>query len=50
MEGSGVGSAGCVVHVGVHGVCCIVGGCNVFATEHGRHTRHGLSYMQKGVE
>ena len=31
-------------------VCCIVGGCNLFATEYGRHARHGLSYMQKGVE
>ena len=26
----------CVVHAGVHGVCCVVGGCNVVATEHGR--------------
>ena len=28
----------CVVHVYVHGVCCVVGGCNVVATEHGRYT------------
>ena len=28
-----VASAGCVVHVDVHGVCYIVGGCNVVATE-----------------
>ena len=27
----------CVVHVDVHGVCCVVGGCNVVATEHGRY-------------
>ena len=24
MEGSGVGSAGCVVHVGVHGECVVL--------------------------
>ena len=23
----------CVVHVDVHEVCCVVGGCNVVATE-----------------
>ena len=27
----------CVVHVDVHGVCCVVGGCNVVVTEHGRY-------------
>ena len=34
----------CVVHVDVHGVCCVVGGCNVVATEHGRYS---LSCMEK---
>ena len=34
----------CVVHVDVHGVCCVVGGCTVVATEHGRYS---LSCMQK---
>ena len=24
----------CVVYVDVHGVCCVVGGCNVVATKH----------------
>ena len=43
-EGSGVGIAGCVVHVAVHGVCCVVGGCNVVATEYGRYS---LSCMEK---
>ena len=28
----------------MHGVCCVVGGCNVVATEHGRYS---LSCMQK---
>ena len=28
----------------VHGVCCVVGGCNVVATEHGRYS---LSCMEK---
>ena len=28
----------CVVHVDVHGVCCVVGGCNVVATKHGRYS------------
>ena len=27
----------CVVYVDVHGVCCVVGGCNVVATKHGRY-------------
>ena len=27
-----------VVYVDVHGVCCVVGGCNVVATEHGRYS------------
>ena len=34
----------CVVHVDVHGVCCVVGGCNVVDTKHGRYS---LSCMQK---
>ena len=34
----------CVVHVDVHGLCCVVGGCNVVATE---HRRYSLSSMQK---
>ena len=37
----------CVVCVdvhGVYGVCCVVGGCNVVATEHGRYS---LSCMEK---
>ena len=34
----------CFVHVDVHGVCCVVGGCNAVATEHGRYS---LSCMQK---
>ena len=33
VEGSGEGIAVCVVYVDVHGVCCVVGGCNVVATE-----------------
>ena len=37
MEGSGEGILLCVVHVDVHGVCCVVGGCNVVATKHGRY-------------
>ena len=44
MEGSGEGITVCVVHVDVHGVCCVVGGCNAVATEHGRYS---LSCMQK---
>ena len=44
VEGSGEGIAVCVVYVDVHGVCCVVGGCNVVATEHGRYS---LSCMQK---
>ena len=28
----------------MHGVCCVVGGCNVVATEHGRYS---VSCMQK---
>ena len=44
VEGSGEGIAGCVVHVDVHGECYVMGGCNVVATEHGRHS---LSCMQK---
>ena len=45
MEGSGEGSAGCVVHVDVHGECVnVVGGCTVVATGHGRYS---LSCMQK---
>ena len=43
MEGSGEGSAGCIVHVDVHREC-VVSGCNVVATEHGRYS---LSCMQK---
>ena len=34
----------CVVHVDVYGVYCVVGGCNVVATKHGRYS---LSCMQK---
>ena len=34
----------CVVYVDVHGVCCVVGGCNVVAAE---HRRCSLSCMQK---
>ena len=34
----------CVVRVDVHGVCCVVGSCNVVATEHGRYS---LSCMEK---
>ena len=36
MEGSGEGSAGCVVHVDMHGECVMlsVHVCNVVATEH----------------
>ena len=39
MEGSGLGSAGCVVHVGVHAlrVSCVVDCYNAIATEHGRN-------------
>ena len=47
MESSGEGSSECVVHVDVHGECVmfvVVGGCNIVATEHGRHS---LSCMQK---
>ena len=44
MEGSWEGTAGCVVHVDVHGECFVVGGCNVVAIEHGRYS---LSCMQK---
>ena len=48
-EGSGEGIVVCcawsgVVHVDVHGVCCVVGGCNVVDTEHGRYS---LSCMEK---
>ena len=32
VEGSGEGIAGRIVHVDVHGLCCVVGGCNVVAT------------------
>ena len=35
VEGSGVGSAGCVVHVDMYGEWVVVGGCNLIATEHG---------------
>ena len=35
VEGSGEGIAVCVMHVDVHGVCCVLGGCNVVASEHG---------------
>ena len=38
VEGSGEGSGGSVVHVDVHGMCYIVGGCNVVATGHGRYS------------
>ena len=46
MEGSGLGTAGCAVHVDVHAltVSCVVGCYNAVATEHGRY---GLSCMQK---
>ena len=46
MEGSGLGSAGCVVHVDVHPltVSCVVGCYNAIATEYGRY---GLSCVQK---
>ena len=37
VEGSGELGYCCVVHVDVHGVCCVVGGYNVVATEHGRY-------------
>ena len=45
MEGSGVGSAGSVVHVDVHGewVMLIVGGCNVQYSCYTEHGRYGLS-------
>ena len=38
MEGSGEGIAVCFVQVDVHGVCCVVGGCTVVVTEHGRYS------------
>ena len=40
VQGSGVGSAGCVVHVDVHGawVMHVVGGCNLIATEHAKYS------------
>ena len=41
MGGSGEGSAGCLVHVDVHGECAMLW---VVATEHGRYS---LSCMQK---
>ena len=44
MEGSGLGSAGCVVDVHALRVSCVVGCYNAIATEHGRY---GLSCMQK---
>ena len=34
VQGSGVGSAGCVVS-------CVLGGCKLTATEHARHGRYG---------
>ena len=34
----------CVMHIDVHRVCCVVGDCNVVATE---HRRYSLSCMQK---
>ena len=39
-------SAGCVVHFEVRGVNFVVGGCNLFAAENGRHGR----YIRKAVE
>ena len=46
IEGSGLGTAGCAVHVDVHAltVSGVVGCYNAVATEHGRY---GLSCMQK---
>ena len=38
-----------VAHVDIHREC-VVAGCNLIATEHGRHGRYGLPYMQKSVE
>ena len=45
MEGSGEGVTVCVVHVDVHGVCCVVGGCNAVATS--MAGIYSLSCMQK---
>ena len=52
MEGSGVGSPGCVEHmfICILRMSCVGGGCNLIATEHGRHGRYGFSDMQKAVE
>ena len=44
MEGSREGSAGCLVHVDVHGECAMLWVCNVVVTEHGIYS---LSCMQK---
>ena len=44
MEGSGVSSAGCAVHVVYMERRYAVGGCNFIATEHGRY---GLVYGSK---
>jgi len=45
MEGSVVGSAGCVVQVNLHawGVSCVVGCCNVQCSCYTEHGRYGLS-------
>ena len=40
LEGSGVGSPGCVVHVYMYGNVLCVDSCNVITTE---HDRYGLS-------
>ena len=47
MEGSVVGSAGCVVKVNLHawGVTCVVGDCNVQRTCYTEHGRYGLSCL-----
>ena len=46
IEGSGLGSAGCVGHIDVHAlrVSCVVDCYNAIASEHGRY---GLSCTQK---
>ena len=38
----------CVVHVDVHGVCCVVGGCNVVATKHGRYSLYAEAVSSDG--
>ena len=38
----------CVVHIDVHGVCCVVGGCNVVATKHGRYSLYAETVSSDG--